>query len=216
MSAPKTKNPKRAKFVKEQREARAWTQAQLAEVASVSLRTIQRLERDGSARPETLMGVAQAFDLNVKYLNEMSKSNEEVMAHKHIHLMPRLVVGRDLTNIVMGTDQFVVDHDEDSDPRSVQAMKGILELVKEDIVRLHDADPAGRLVVEDQLTREISGLEAYGYFLFGIRRVIPRVADGQGLLTSMATIYMSHSRSPKLVKDKAYMVIPAVLREIGQ
>jgi transcriptional regulator with XRE-family HTH domain len=216
MSAPKTENPKRAAFVRKQREARAWPQSQLAEVAGVSIRTIQRLERDGSARSETLMGVAQAFDMDVKYLNEMSKSNEEVVARKHLHLLPRLTVGRDLTNIVVGTDQFQIEHDEDSDPRSIQAMKGILELVKHDIVRLHDADPAERLRVEEELTQEISGLEAYGYFLFGIRRVIPRVADRQGLLMSMATVYMSHTRSPKLVKDKAYMVIPAVLTEVGR
>ncbi len=216
MDANMAKNLERAKLVKKQREERAWPQRQLAEVADVNLRTIQRLERDGSASFETLMAVAQAFGMDVKQLTQASRSSEKASAQKQIHFLPKLTVGKDLTNIVAGTDQFQFEHDDDHDPRSVQAMKGILEMLKQDVVRLYDADPVGRLDVEEDLSREIKGLEDFGYFLFGIRRVIPRLADGQSALISMATLYMSHSRSPKIVRDKAFMVIPAVLLEVAR
>lgn len=52
------KNSKRANFVKDGSLERAWSQTQLAEIAGVNLRTIQRVEKEGAASFETLMGIA--------------------------------------------------------------------------------------------------------------------------------------------------------------
>lgn len=52
------------------REARAWTQAHLADAAGVSLRTIQRLETVHSSSPETLLALAAALDVDVRTLAE--------------------------------------------------------------------------------------------------------------------------------------------------
>lgn len=52
------------------REARAWTQAHLADAAGVSLRTIQRLESVHSCSPETLLALAAALDVDVRLLAE--------------------------------------------------------------------------------------------------------------------------------------------------
>lgn len=213
------KNTKRAKFVKKSRLERAWSQSQLAAIADVNLRTIQRLEKDGAASFETLKGVAQAFEVDVKELDpssEGSKAKETIGFQKKVHLMPRLVTGKNLADVVIGSEQFQLEHDDDYDQRSISAMKGILELLKVDVVRLHDADPIQRLDVEAELSLEIKGLENYGYYLFGIKRVIPRVESEQTEIT-MCTLYMSHSRSPKIVRDKKFnMLIPAVLPEVAR
>jgi hypothetical protein len=126
-----------------------------------------------------------------------------------------LASGTDLASVVAGAEQFQFEHDDDDDPRSIGAMKDILKELSHDVVRLIDADPQERPTVENELSQEIEGLTAYGYYLFGIRRVIPRVVEGQHRLTSMATLYMSHSRSPRLVQDQAFMVIPAVLPDVA-
>ena len=47
--------------VKTLREERSWSQDHLATVAGVSLRTIQRIESEGSASLETRMALASAF-----------------------------------------------------------------------------------------------------------------------------------------------------------
>ncbi|HWW70719.1 MAG TPA: helix-turn-helix transcriptional regulator [Duganella sp.] len=57
-----------AKTIKRLRTERAWSQEQLAEIADVSLRTIQRVEADGSASRETRMALAAAFDIDVRDL----------------------------------------------------------------------------------------------------------------------------------------------------
>lgn len=215
------KNIRRAKLVKKEREDRAWTQSHLAEVAEVNLRTIQRLEKDGAASFETLMAVASAFEMDIKELSPAStqKGQKDValVPQRKVHLMPRLVSGKNLTDVVVGSDQFQFVHDEDHDPRSINAMKDILRLLQSDVVRLYDADPVERLNVESELSQEIKGLEDWGYYLFGIKRVIPRIDGEEKTQTSMCTIFMSHARSPKIVRDKkSNMMMPAVLTEVAR
>ena len=45
------------------REQRAWSQEQLAEVAGLSVRTVQRVESGGAASPDTRMALAAALDV---------------------------------------------------------------------------------------------------------------------------------------------------------
>lgn len=59
-----------ANTVKRLRHDRAWSQEQLAEVADVSLRTIQRVESDGNASLETRKALAAAFTVDVRTLAE--------------------------------------------------------------------------------------------------------------------------------------------------
>lgn len=216
MELTMAKNIGRAKFVKNAREERAWPQWQLAKNANVNLRTIQRLEKDGSASLETLQGVAGAFDIDVKQLSPTSKTQERTNPQVKVHLMPKLNSGSDLASIIIGADQFQVEHDETDDKRAQNAMVSILATLKGDIVRWHDADLSGRLKIEFELSEEIKGLEKYGFYLFGVKRTIRRVVGEDQSLTSMCTIYMSHSRSPKIVRDKkSNMAIPALLTEVA-
>jgi transcriptional regulator with XRE-family HTH domain len=217
MELEMAKNIGRAKLVRKEREARAWTQTQLAVVAGVNLRTIQRLERDGSASFETLMAVANAFKMDVQQLTAASKSQIESHPQKKLHHLRRLTSGKDLAEIIGGADQFQVEHDEADDPRAINAMRDVLNYVKRDVVRWHDADPLGRFNIEIELSREIKGLEDHGFYLFGVKRPVPKVVGEETTQIEMCTIYMSHARSPKIVRDKnANMLIPAVLPEVAQ
>ena len=58
------------KTVKRLRNERSWSQEQLAEIADVSLRTIQRVEADGSASRETRTALAAVFEVDVRDLAE--------------------------------------------------------------------------------------------------------------------------------------------------
>ena len=214
------KNLERAKFVKKERLARAWPQSQLAIIAGVNLRTIQRIEKDGAASLETLQGIAQAFEIDVKELDpsSSSKSNQEkAKSQKSVYLLPRLTSGKSLSDVVVGSDQFQIEHDEDYDKRSIASMKDILELLKSDVVRLYDADPIKRLSIEEELSQELKGLENYGYYLFGMKRMIPGISGKKRTEVTMCTLYMSHSRSPRIVSNKNLsMFIPAVLPETAK
>lgn len=48
-----------------ERQQRAWSQTQLAEVSGLSLRTIQRIEKNGKASLESVKALAAVYSLNI-------------------------------------------------------------------------------------------------------------------------------------------------------
>ncbi|MBB6522870.1 helix-turn-helix transcriptional regulator [Pseudoteredinibacter isoporae] len=55
-------------LVKTLRQQKAWSQEQLADIAGISYRTVQRVERDGRASLETQKALASAFDIELEQL----------------------------------------------------------------------------------------------------------------------------------------------------
>lgn len=55
-------------LIRSERERRAWTQQQLADVAGLSLRTVQRIEATGNGGAESVKAIAAAFDLDLATL----------------------------------------------------------------------------------------------------------------------------------------------------
>jgi len=53
-----------ALLVRKTRLSRGWTQQHLADTCDLSLRTIQRVERFGSAAPETVMELCSVLELS--------------------------------------------------------------------------------------------------------------------------------------------------------
>ena len=206
---------KRAKFIKEERKARGWSQGHLAGVAGVDTRTIQRLEKSGSGSNETLMGVAQAFDMEIRELSSAGVDKVEVSSQRKVYQLPRLLNGKSVTQIFWGADLLQFEHDNIGDQRDLSLMMAIMEELKADFVRWHDGDLSLKMNVELGITEAINALENHGYYLFGTKRHIPSGGSEKTDSTTLCTIYMSHSKSPRIVKDKnKNMMVPAVLKEV--
>jgi transcriptional regulator with XRE-family HTH domain len=223
METNMAKNMDRAKFVKKAREERAWPQRQLAEAAKVNLRTIQRLEKDGSASFETLMAVAGAFDIDVRELNPTSKAPQKSISSKKVYHLPRLNSGKDLFDIIGSTEHYEISHDESDDARALGSMMDILKFTIEDIEKWRNSDPIGKFQMEQYISRALKEIEAtrdvkeinWGCYFFGGKREVSRVIGDQTSKISMGTIYISHSRSHKIIRDRnSNMVIPALLNEV--
>ncbi|MDP1526502.1 MAG: helix-turn-helix transcriptional regulator [Rhodocyclaceae bacterium] len=54
--------------IRQLREARSWSQEHLAEVAGLSARTVQRIEAEGNASPESRMAIAAALEVTAAEL----------------------------------------------------------------------------------------------------------------------------------------------------
>lgn len=211
------KSIRRAKYIRRERRERAWPQQQLADIAGVNLRTVQRVEKDGAASFETLKGIAIAFDVDVKDLESPPTIKEVKNLHKRVYLMPRISSGNELSKVVVNSEQFQFEHDEANDLRAINAMKDLLNLLKEDVIRLYDADPLRRLDIEQEMSKEIKGLETYGFYLFGIKRSVPIVGQENRMKVAMTTLFLSHANSRKIVANKdSLMMIPAVLSETAK
>ncbi len=66
-----------ASLVKTERLNRSWTQQHLADACSVSLRTVQRVERFGNASPDTIMGLCSVLNLKPDDLVIIPDDTEE-------------------------------------------------------------------------------------------------------------------------------------------
>lgn len=56
------------KKILNERKSRAWSQQHLADVSALSLRTIQRVEKEGAGSPETVKALAACFELDANEL----------------------------------------------------------------------------------------------------------------------------------------------------
>ncbi|CNF13055.1 helix-turn-helix domain-containing protein [Yersinia frederiksenii] len=63
--------------IRELRQARAWSQEQLAELCSLNVRTIQRVENGEQASLETLGAIAAVMDLKVSELYSSDASQQQ-------------------------------------------------------------------------------------------------------------------------------------------
>lgn len=68
--------------IKRWREERCWSQEHLADVAGVSLRTIQRLENGETASRDSLMALAAAFNVDVIALTVDPKTEAKRIVQK--------------------------------------------------------------------------------------------------------------------------------------
>lgn len=81
--------------LKQQRDARAWTQSHLAEVSDISLRTIQRIEKSGIASQESVQAICAAYEITVEQLIEpatKSQIEETVAPAKKSKYSPKLLI----------------------------------------------------------------------------------------------------------------------------
>lgn len=53
-----------ASVIRSERLARSWTQQHLADACNLSLRTVQRVERFGSAAPDTVMELCAVLEID--------------------------------------------------------------------------------------------------------------------------------------------------------
>src|SRR5690242_6804806 len=62
------------------REQRGWSQDQLAQMSGISLRTLQRMEKDGKCSIESVKSIASVFEVDFKKVlqEEDSKKSEGV------------------------------------------------------------------------------------------------------------------------------------------
>lgn len=69
-------------ILRRERELRAWTQSHLAEVADLSMRTVQRIERTGDVSMESAGALAAALDIDLAVLMEAPIASDEITPAK--------------------------------------------------------------------------------------------------------------------------------------
>ncbi|MCY6382948.1 2TM domain-containing protein [Hoeflea prorocentri] len=107
-------------FIRKLRFDRGWSQETLAELSGLSVRTVQRIERGGTASLETLGALAAAFEMDIAELttemdmyNKQGSSEEEREAmeyvrdikgfYSHLALYVTATAAMGITNLFIGS-----------------------------------------------------------------------------------------------------------------
>jgi transcriptional regulator with XRE-family HTH domain len=197
----KERIPGRAKIIKELREKRGWSQAQLAQVSGLSERTIQRTEKDGSASLDTLQAFAAAFDISVDQLTPPTARKDA--PQPKLFLLPRLKTGKQLFDIVGSSHLFQFDHDEPNNEEGLEAISSIVQDLRDYGDIWGEIEPGERIKVAFQYNERIVELERLGYFIFGHRRKVIITSSGTDAKSSMdlAVIVIKDRNHPAINRD---------------
>lgn len=85
-------------IIKDLRQTKGWTQQHLADASGLSLRTIQRVERDGSAAKETALAICATLEIELKQLSmipdvDVSQLQETNLYKQLLPLVGALLLG---------------------------------------------------------------------------------------------------------------------------
>lgn len=97
-----------AKRVRELRIQRGWTQQHLADACAVSLRTVQRIEKDGNAATETVLALCAVFDVEREQLLVVPRRQVELLQPAHVGRQWLLYAVILIIGIVIGAGLMVL------------------------------------------------------------------------------------------------------------
>jgi transcriptional regulator with XRE-family HTH domain len=185
---------------KELRVKRAWSQEQLADIAGVNVRTIQRIEHGDGASFESLKAVANAFGVDVGELLAPpaaesqpadKKEGQPPPPQQRVIFLGRVRTGRDLFNVVgSGAEMYSYDND-DVDGDDVELVAQFFQDIRDWGDLWSDIEPADRVRVPHQFNARIAELEERGLWVFaGSQRRAYSVNREKPQIIKLNTVYV--------------------------
>ncbi|MEZ8102080.1 helix-turn-helix domain-containing protein [Vibrio bivalvicida] len=126
------------KTILSERKSRAWSQQHLADVSALSLRTIQRVEKEGAGSPETVKALAACFELDASELllrEETRRNSFEINIRTKLAAMCSSIIVIFVSTIMffvqptMASDiEISADQIESSDENNYQLFSGNVEI----------------------------------------------------------------------------------------
>jgi transcriptional regulator with XRE-family HTH domain len=191
---------------KELRVKRAWSQQQLADIAGVNVRTIQRIEHGDGASFESLKAVANAFDVDVGELLAPPAAESQPADKKEdpqpVDFLGRVRTGRELFNFVGGAQMYSYEND-DVDGDDVELVAQFFQDIRDWGDLWGDVEPADRVRVPHDFNARIAEMEERGLWVFA---------------GSQRRGYSFNREKPEIIKlNTVYVIIlkkdnPAIIR----
>jgi transcriptional regulator with XRE-family HTH domain len=185
--------------IRQFRELRRWSQEQLAEIAGLNVRTVQRVEQGESASFDTRRALARAFDLeDIDALNKPFSlpSDEELQAAQaqferdHITLsVSPLTTGRQLASLVTSCEMDLSEPAFELPREAAAEFARLIDYYRE-YRDCHDLySETDKLDIYEELQQHIDALRALGVSLCHGQRTV-RVRMGSTEPVSATVLYL--------------------------
>jgi transcriptional regulator with XRE-family HTH domain len=189
-----------APHIKELRTARAWSQEQLAQVADINVRTIQRVENGEPTSFETLKSIAAALDIDVAKLLEPKKSEQKKPESTPGDLLLRVENGTQLFSFFGATHAYQFQNDELDDYTKADLVGSFLQELHDWGEMWDETEPGERVRVAHDFTKRIAELEQLGLWVFAGRTRRKVAADEKPLLFNVLVVQVHRADNPTIIK----------------
>jgi transcriptional regulator with XRE-family HTH domain len=155
-----------AKRIVALRIERGWSQEHLAEVAGVSLRTVQRAEGSRALSGENVQAIASAFTMGPEDI--LARPSAPAPGPKVV-ILPRIMSGKDLCDIAANAEMFQHDYDAPGDEAEAKVIGSFLQQVQDVGELWDDVGPASQVEAAHDLHLSLQEIERAGFHVFGAR-----------------------------------------------
>jgi transcriptional regulator with XRE-family HTH domain len=196
-----------AQNIKAAREHLAWTQAQLAEAAGLTDRTIQRAEAGEPVQAESLQAIAGALDIPVELLRvdmeELAaklQAEAEEIDRKYVRTELQLLETGSEFRYLLPVDAFQLDWVNGLSAEQEEAIARLQDLLKDYIDVWRDIESSHHLDAFRTIGQEIARLKTLGLSVTaGVERVRLKLQDGGAPLSwRVLHVVVSTASQPQL------------------
>lgn len=189
-----------APHIKELRTARAWSQEQLAQIAGINVRTIQRIENGEPASFETLKSIAASFDIDVSTLLEPKKSEQKKQESAPGDFLLRVENGTQLFSFFGASHAYQFQNDELDDDAKVDLVGSFLQELHDWGEMWDEVEPGERVRIAHDFTKRIVELEQLGLWVFAGRTRRKVAAGDKPLIFNVLVVQVHRADNPTIIK----------------
>lgn len=196
-------------IVKELRAQFNWSQVNLAEYSGVSERTIQRLEKDGTAEYDTLLAVANAFKVDVEFLKfkpeDLPTEEDLQKLLKEFHFLQEVKTGKVMMDFVVGNHAMHSDHPQPKTDEEASMFGAFFENCQDWGDIWGDIPQGGRMDAIMAIHQQIEELNAAGFSIFSETRKMKMVSqekDKEPFRFNTVTIMITPSDNPTIFTNE--------------
>jgi len=156
--------------VRKLREGRGWTQEVLAYQASLSVKTIQRVEKGGPCNMETRAALASVFQIDAKQLDGEKKIEQaEAPSGDDLLLYTRLLTGNSVADVFDGTYWYRYSSEDARTSEDNEAIAAAVATINDWSEIWHEIEPGSKIKAVFEITELLKDLERRGMWIFGLR-----------------------------------------------
>ena len=188
--------------IKGLRTSRAWSQEQLAKMAGLDVRTIQRIEKGEPASFESLKSVASVLMVNVSDLLDGKKAEKKRTPEDDSskgEFLIRVSDGNQLFTLMGGAHAFSSNNDSLESDDDTQLVADFLQELHDWGELGDDIEPGERVRISHEYTKQIKDLEDRGLWLFAGRTKHKYSSDDKTVSLSVFVVHVLKATNPAIV-----------------
>jgi transcriptional regulator with XRE-family HTH domain len=180
------------------RKEKSWSQDELATICNLSLRTIQRIEKEGNASLESKKALASAFDIEASDF-DLNENSSAVTDDKTENFYFRIEDGAKLSEVIGGAYAYRINHDTPKSEGEAEVLANVAQSVKDWGEIWEDLETGERVKATFDLSHLIEELKTIGFWVFGLR-TSEEYPGIKGDKWPVANIMLMNSDNPKIIK----------------